>query len=287
MRLIASLLMPVTVLVGQSPQFRFDAGHTGQAAGPARIPQGMAWRVDTGGRVRGTPAATADLVVVGNDRGDLVAVHPKDGRVHWKQRLGTALSSPTLLGDVVIVMGRDNVLRAFAQADGSPRWSTRLGEDLLMKGDPRRWDYWVCSPAVAEARVFVGSGDGAVYAVDPRRGKVIWRTPTGGWVRSTPAVVDGLVYVGSYDGKVHALEAETGRPRWAFDTKGAVLAAPAVKEGRVIVGSRSAAVFALDAKTGALCPGFGYQGVVNLRDKMGPIGPGYYYQTSAPLVAGD
>lgn len=252
MRLLACLLMPVAVLVGQSPQFRCDPGHTGRAAGPARVPHGLAWRVDTGGRVRGTPAASATLAIVGNDRGDLLAVSPEDGTLRWKRNLGTPLSSPALLGDLVLVMGRDNVLRALAQADGSPRWSTPLGQELPVKGDPRLWDYWVCSPAVAEGKVFVGSGDGAVYALDPKAGKVLWRAATGGWVRSTPAVVDGLVYAGSYDGKVHALDAATGAPRWTYDTRGAVLAAPAVAEGRVVVGSRSAAVFSLAAKTGAL-----------------------------------
>ncbi len=252
MRLFACLLMPVAVLLGQSPQFRFDPGHSGCAAGPARIPKGMAWRVDTGGRVRGTPAVTETLAVVGNDRGDLLAVDPKDGALRWKRSLGTPLSSPALHGDTVLVMGRDNLLRSFALKDGTPRWSTPLGADLPMPGDPRLWDYWVCSPTMAEGKVFVGSGDGGVYALNPETGKVLWRATTEGWVRSTPAVVDGLVYVGSYDGKVHALDAATGTSRWTYDTKGAVLAAPAVAEGRVVVGSRSAAVFSLDAKTGAL-----------------------------------
>ena len=44
---------------------------------------------------------------------------------------------------------------------------------------------------------------------------------------------------------------------------------------------------AIDAKTGQPCEGFGEQGVVQLSQGMGKIIPGFYFQTSAPLVARD
>jgi outer membrane protein assembly factor BamB len=53
--------------------------------------------------------------------------------------------------------------------------------------------------------VFVGSGDGRVYALDASTGVLVWSYATGGAVESSPAVVGSVVYVGSGDGRVYAL----------------------------------------------------------------------------------
>ena len=63
------------------------------------------------------------------------------------------------------------------------------------------------SPAVgADGTVYVGSGDGHVYALDPANGNELWSFETGNWVESSPALgADGTVYVGSGDGHVYAI----------------------------------------------------------------------------------
>ena len=102
---------------------------------------------------------------------------------------------------------------------------------------------------------------------------------------------------------MHAINATTGEREWLFEAKASTYAwarcrgvgyhqdaaAPAGQAcaARIIGNTVEGRLFALDARTGALCPDFGTAGVVNLRERMGDIGPGYYYQTSAPLIAGD
>jgi quinate dehydrogenase (quinone) len=54
---------------------------------------------------------------------------------------------------------------------------------------------------------------------------------------------------------------------------------------RIIETTIDARLIALDADTGALCPAFGNEGTVDLKRGMGPIKPGFYFQTSAPTVA--
>jgi outer membrane protein assembly factor BamB len=81
-------------------------------------------------------------------------------------------------------------------------------------------------------------------------GGVQWRVQTGGPVQSTPAVANGIVYVGSGDGHLYALDARTGAERWRFAAGRAVTSSPEVTGGLVYVGSRSGAYFAIDAATG-------------------------------------
>src|SRR5690606_8897013 len=56
---------------------------------------------------------------------------------------------------------------------------------------------------------------------------------------------------------------------------------------RLFLPTIDARLIALDADTGLACDGFGNAGVVDLSVGMGEIKPGYYQQTSTPLVAGD
>jgi outer membrane protein assembly factor BamB len=89
------------------------------------------------------------------------------------------------------------------------------------------------SPAVAGGRVFVGSRDGHLYAVDAATGKLAWRADHEmSWVNSSPAVARGLVVASSSDNHfVQAVDAATGRERWRFATDRLVWSSPAVAGG--------------------------------------------------------
>jgi quinate dehydrogenase (quinone) len=56
---------------------------------------------------------------------------------------------------------------------------------------------------------------------------------------------------------------------------------------RIISSTVNAQLFALDAETGQRCPGFGKDGMVDLTVGVGPVKPGFYFQTSTPTVIGN
>lgn len=115
------------------------------------------------------------------------------------------------------------------------------------------------SPTLSGGTVFIGSGDGHLYAIDASTGAERWRFHTGGAVDVTPTVHDGTVYVLSRDGGVHAVDAARGTARWSFRTRGEqqvdfwdhFLSDPLVHEDLVIFGSGDSTVYALDRRTGA------------------------------------
>src|SRR3982750_2122040 len=74
------------------------------------------------------------------------------------------------------------------------------------------------SPAVSDGVVYIGSADGALYAVDQKTGQQKWRFATDGQVVSSPAAADGMLFFLSYDGVFYALDAKTGERRWRFAT---------------------------------------------------------------------
>jgi outer membrane protein assembly factor BamB len=135
-------------------------------------------------------------------------------------------------------------------------------------------DRIVSSPVIDNKRIYFGSDDGNVYAVDAETGRQIWKCATKGPVPSSPAVADGIVYATSYDGKLYALNSETGAVKWKFATAGErrfeakgldgmqpknqtiadpfdiFLSSPVAVKNTVYFGSGDGNVYALDAATG-------------------------------------
>ncbi len=75
------------------------------------------------------------------------------------------------------------------------------------------------NPLIDDERLYVGSDNGTMWALDQDDGAVLWSRvignhPKGKGIFSSPALYDGMLYFGGYDGNVYALDAETGAQRW-------------------------------------------------------------------------
>lgn len=101
-------------------------------------------------------------------------------------------------------------------------------------------------PIVAGGKVYVGSMNGKLYAVNAADGSHAWTFETGGPILHSPACAEGKVYVGSVDGHLYCLDASTGRRQWRFfGGRGGFAASPAAIGGVVYAGSRSGTFYAV------------------------------------------
>ncbi len=89
-------------------------------------------------------------------------------------------------------------------------------------------------PLARGGRVYVGSPDGRLYAVEARTGALAWRLQAGGPITSSPALWGGIVFVGSDDEFLYALEEASGRQLWRVPAYGAVTTSPRVTHGLVL-----------------------------------------------------
>jgi len=108
-------------------------------------------------------------------------------------------------------------------------------------------------PTISDGKVFVGSWDKKVYALNASTGAYIWSYPTGDLIEfSSPAVAYGLVFVGSQDNNVYALNATTGDFVWKYTTGYWVWSSPTISDGKVFVASGDGNVYCLNATNSAL-----------------------------------
>ena len=105
---------------------------------------------------------------------------------------------------------------------------------------------------VTGARVFVGSSDGGLYAIDARSGATLWRFQSAGMVQSEVLydATRDLVFAGSNDGALYALRAADGLLQWRFATGGPIVRKPNISGDRVLFTNEADQLFCADVATG-------------------------------------
>ena len=119
------------------------------------------------------------------------------------------------------------------------------------------------TPAVTATRVFVGSGDSTLYALDRASGTPVWKFAAGGPVHSSPAVASGLVIAATLGGRIFAVSEASGALRWSVQTGPTLpnnivpagewdlyVSSPVVVDRTIVIGAPDGNVYALDLTTG-------------------------------------
>jgi RNA polymerase sigma factor (sigma-70 family) len=251
---------PVSVQMVHS--FRGGPRHTGASAATGPLTQPVIRRrLTTEGPIRSSPLVVGTTVYVGSADRFLRALDAASGKELWRFETGGSVSSSPCFADgVVYVASRDRYVYAVGADNGQLRWRFAMGED---KPFPWGFEYFISSPLVVGDRVYVGGGDGCLYALDARSGVEVWKRQTGGRVRSSPAYADQTVFVGSADGCLYACDAAAGNLVWRFESEGtrippnkarfdrrSLVSSPAIGDSVVAIGGRDGFLYGVDRKTG-------------------------------------
>ncbi|MGH8347547.1 MAG: glucose/quinate/shikimate family membrane-bound PQQ-dependent dehydrogenase [Pseudomonas sp.] len=175
--------------------------------------------------------------------------------------------------------------------------------------EQKDWAHWGNTTAgnrfAALDQINKGNIDKLQVAWTFRTGDIPQSTGAGAEDQNTPLQIGDTVYTCTAYGKVFALDADTGAQRWKFDPQGTAPNwqrcrglgyaetpvssdnQPAACTKRLFLPTGDARLIAINADTGKPCEEFGNHGTVDLTTDMGEVKPGYYQQTSTPLVAGD
>lgn len=112
------------------------------------------------------------------------------------------------------------------------------------------------SPVIGRSKIYVGSFESKLYALDIKTGKPVWEYETGDMI-DAPATLHGdRVYVGSVDGYLYCLNADTGVLIWKYETfdkiTGAPILLPHPTTGKLValIGSDDMFLHCVDAASG-------------------------------------
>ena len=134
---------------------------------------------------------------------------------------------------------------------GGVRWRVRTGGTVHS------------TPAVTASRVYAGSGDGFLYAINRNDGSVAWRFDAGNPVHASPAVSGSLVVAATLGGRIFAVDENTGTLRWSRTTGSALplntspaggwdilVSSPTIMGDTVFIGAPDGTLYALTLTAG-------------------------------------
>jgi polyvinyl alcohol dehydrogenase (cytochrome) len=260
--LVALLLLPLSAYA-QAPDgaqvFQRNCASCHSGAADSRAPAIEALRSRS-------PEAIMDVLLAG-------AMRPQGSRLSGPERRAVAefITSKRIGGDVTgAERGRCGVgpsTGAVRELSIAPRWNgwspsatnTRsqaadqagltaaVVPKLTLKwtlGFPDASVAWA-QPTVADGRVFVGSQNGTVYALNAKTGCIYWTFSAGGGVRTAIAVTaptassSALVFFGDTAAHAYALNADTGKVVWTRKVEehpfARITGSPTLHEGRLYV----------------------------------------------------
>ncbi|RMD52079.1 MAG: hypothetical protein D6835_02520 [Candidatus Thermofonsia bacterium] len=109
-------------------------------------------------------------------------------------------------------------------------------------------DRYVAPALQDNGRVFVGTSDNKVVALDVETGELLWPEPfeTGHSIWGQPVLKDGVLYVSSLDRALHALDAENGTELQRWEIDGAIASRPLLGDEYIYVTSFDGKLHALN-----------------------------------------
>ena len=157
-------------------------------------------------------------------------------------------SSPAVNGDLVYIGGYDGRIYAFV-FDGD---ELRDEPDWIYPRQGNVGGPIVGGLVVHQDKVYFGTSNGKVYALDALDGFKEWVVEIGDTIWATPAIDGDTLFIGTFDKKLYALDTETGEEKWQqpFETEGAITSTPVVYDNKVYIGSFDRRLYAVDAITG-------------------------------------
>lgn len=183
-------------------------------------------------------------------------------QVVWSESVGDGVDDyfsrlkPAVAYGKVYTASREGDIVAFDQATGDTVWEITVskpyqGDAIFFgKDEPALLSG---GPIAGGKKVFVGSENGELYALDEATGEVLWQSQVKGEILAAPTFDNNIVVVNTVSGVLTALDAQSGEELWKVEQEVPPLtlrgiSAPTAASGGVLVGTPSGelAVYILD-----------------------------------------
>lgn len=232
----------------------------------------LRWQHALHAPVSATPVVVEQQLFVATESGN---VHAFDLRTHnqlWLYHTEAAIAStPAVADGRVYFLSRDGYFYALEQATGKLLWRfATQGEARFAAvggyGTPAEygpvtdpWDFYASSPLVHAGKVYFGSSDHHLYALNAATGALVWSFKADAPIHSSPRYASNKIFVGTWGTRLYAVDAQTGNEVWQFQggvdpqhhVMQGITASPTVDGQCVYIGARDGFMYALNVADGA------------------------------------
>ena len=231
------------------------------------------WQYPLNAPVASTPVVTGNQLLVAAENGNLYSFDFAARKFGWLYHTEAGIAStPTVADGKIYFLSRDGFFYALEQTTGKYLWRFATGGEgrfaavggyglpAEMGPVPDPWDFYLSSPIVHNGKVFFGSTDKKLYALNAATGELVWSFTADEAIHSSPVINNGKIFFGTWGTSLYALNLETGAELWRYQggtdpqyfAMQGITAAPVVDNNNVYVGARDGFVYALRQADGSL-----------------------------------
>lgn len=212
------------------------------------------WEADTKRKLSGGIGALADYLLVGTNKGEVIALDAS-GQERWIAQVSSEVLAPPQVtpGGLVVVRSGDGRIFGLDAANGKRRW-------VYERSTPALTVRSFAGVALFPGGVFAGFPGGKLVALNETNGALGWEAtvaqPRGATelervadVTSLPVIDYRQICAAAYQGRVACFDIQRGTPVWARDISS--ISGIAVDGSMLLITDDRGAVIALDKNSGS------------------------------------
>ncbi len=170
----------------------------------------------------------------------------------WGNSVGDGVSDyfsrlkPAVAYERVFAASRSGDVYAFAIDSGKELWHVDVAQLAQKAGffESKKSARLAGGVLAGINKVFVGSEDGEMFALDAKTGELVWQSEVKGEIVAMPAIDNGILVVNTVSGVLKAFDATDGSEIWQVDLEVPPLSLrgtspPVIAAGGVLVGTAS------------------------------------------------
>jgi len=184
------------------------------------------WSVNTKVATKSSPASNGDLILFGNEKGELIAVSSNTGEIKYRMKISNGIEGNFSINENFAYFG-DNSGKLFCVFvnDGKIVWTVDTKSKILS------------TPVMNDEKVFIGNLAGEIFCIHKLSGKIIWEIGTGGVINTTPVLFKNYLVQPDLNRKIYFIDTNSGEITKAYDFEKRVKLSPVYYDGILYLGA--------------------------------------------------
>jgi eukaryotic-like serine/threonine-protein kinase len=183
------------------------------------------WETHTRVPTRSSPAFVNDLLIFGNDKGEIIALDSSTGDSVYVQKIGGHFFSGLTISENVLYSGNDNgFVYALNSDDGEIIWQFDTGARIKME------------PAVDGQNIYIGNLNGNFFSLNKLNGNEDWRTDFRGILNTTPLITENMIILPNVLFEIHLLNKQSGEVIKSIPLDGRAKLSPVIHKNILFIG---------------------------------------------------